>query len=67
MGHFDDVCKAERDAALRRMDVRYSRAPEKRSEARLEMSVADTLQKRRPELVLTEFSFTWNRRMGALP
>ena len=69
MGEFDDVCKRERDAALRRIELHYSHDPRKRVETA--QPVDDTektsLRRRLPEMVATEFSFTWNRRMGALP
>jgi hypothetical protein len=69
MGNFDDVCKSERDAALRRIQAHYSRDPRNRRETKRPVDdVEKTLLRRRlPTMALTEFSFTWNGRMGALP
>lgn len=50
-----------------RLSERYSRAPERRKEQRLDMDIADTLQRRRDALVLEEFSSEWVKRAGALP
>jgi hypothetical protein len=70
MGNFDDVCRSERDAALRRIQLHYSRDPHKRRET--QQPVVDDVEKtslvrRLPAMALTEFSFTWNGRMGELP
>lgn len=50
-----------------RLSERYSRAPERRKEKRLDMTVADELQRRRDALVLEEFSVSWVKREGQLP
>lgn len=60
-------CHVEADVIYWRMGARYTRAPEKRKEARLEMPIADALQHRREALLFEEFSATWNRKGGALP
>ncbi len=69
MADFDAECTHDRDAALWRMDMRYSRSPEKRKEldAPIDDTEKTTLQRRRAELVFGEFSRTWNRQDGWQP
>ena len=64
---FERQCERERRLTLAILDLRYTRAPSARKEPRLEMNIADRLELRRADLVLTEFSPTWNGRQGAKP
>jgi hypothetical protein len=64
---FQAQCANETRTILTRLFVRYSRAPEKRQETRLPMSLADDLERRRGRLVFCEFGQTWNSRDGWQP
>jgi hypothetical protein len=55
------------DTIYWRINARYNRSPEKRQEARLEMPIADELQRRRDALLFMEFSSGWVGRSGELP
>lgn len=71
MGTFErkgvDELMLEAGVIAWRLSERYSRAPERRKEQRLDMDIADELQRRRDVLTFTEFSSMWNRRRGEMP
>lgn len=64
---YTEQCKTEEKRILMRLQARYSRAPEKRQETRLPMSLADDLERRRGRLVFCEFGQTWNHMEGWQP
>lgn len=64
---FIENLQVEADTAEWLLSTKYSRSPELRKEARLELPIADRLQQRRGRMVFEEFSPTWNRKAGELP
>ncbi len=64
---FERQCKRESLMTLAMLAQRYTREPSQRQEPRLEMDIADQLERKRDALTFCEFSQSWNKRDGTMP